>query len=75
MLENAAQILCQRKLQLFSPAGPLASLERDILGRLPRKIDENQFVVVIPDRFATVPRAIPISRATAIEIKIIFLNY
>lgn len=47
--KEAAETRPQRKLQLFSPAGPLEFLEMHILGPLPKTVSENQFVVLITD--------------------------
>jgi RNase H-like domain found in reverse transcriptase/Integrase zinc binding domain/Integrase core domain len=72
------ELKCKRRrakfLKLFPPSGPLEFISIDILGPLPKTKSGHQYLVIIPDRFSKLTRALPVQNVTAETVAIAFFN-
>lgn len=65
----------ERHLHLFPPSAPLKFIAVDIQGPFPRATKGSQYVVVVPDRYSKLTRAIPIAKTSAIQATKILFNH
>jgi len=59
---------------LFPATEPFAALAIDLLGPLPRTLEEYKCILVICDRFTKVTRAVPLRDITALDVLSAFFD-
>lgn len=72
---NSAETWHKSKLQLFPLVEPVEVETMDLLGPLPKTNDENQFLIVIIERYSKLKRATLTEKSTRTELLTIFLYY
>jgi len=61
-------------MRLFPATEPFAALAIDLLGPLPRTLEEHEYILVICDRFTKVTRAVPLKDISSLDVVSAFLK-